>query len=141
MGQVVIFQGFLNGSGRYLSGLSKWVRSKMRFFDTFRSAQSSLEQFTKERLDDAGKDLNTRWRFLFSDFPRHLVNSSKEMPQNNLFYFCSSVCLAARKIITCCKHAFHLTIMNVFHNICTRISCSFYISPRVCVTYACIDLF
>ena len=83
MGQVVILQGFLNGSGRYLAGLSKWVRSKMRFFDTFRSAQSSLEQFTKERLDDAGKDLNTRWRFFFPDFP--VICGIH--PPNNLFYF------------------------------------------------------
>ena len=43
------------------SGLSKWVRSKMRFFDAFQSAQTSLAQFTKERLEIAGSNPNTRW--------------------------------------------------------------------------------
>jgi len=43
------------------AGLSKWVRSKMRFFDVFRSAQASLAQFTKERLEAASGTGNTRW--------------------------------------------------------------------------------
>ena len=48
---ILVDERFSKNPGKYIKGLSKWVRQKVKYYTTFQQAALSLKDFTKERLE------------------------------------------------------------------------------------------
>ena len=48
---ILVDERFAKNPNKYIKGLSKWVRQKVKYYSTFQQAQLSLKDFTKERLE------------------------------------------------------------------------------------------
>lgn len=46
---ILVDERFAKNPNKYIKGLSKWVRTKVKYYNTFQQAQLSLKDFVEEQ--------------------------------------------------------------------------------------------